>query len=120
LINNDFETARTTLGIDNAPSIFFDTASQYFVLSAPKNNYDTSSVEEFGFWKIYMNTNLYQLFSNFLAVNVSHTKNNGLNYRIETNNFKGFSTTSIQTDNTISTPSSIVYGVIAHYIYGLQ
>ena len=33
LINDAFETARTTLGIGNAPSIFFDTASQLFVLS---------------------------------------------------------------------------------------
>ena len=57
-----------------------------------------------------MNKSLYQLFSSFPAVNVSHTKNNGLNYRIETNNFKGFSTTTIQTDNTISTPSLMVYG----------
>jgi hypothetical protein len=50
------------------------------------------------------------LFSSFPAVNVSHTKNNGLNYRIETHNFKGFSTTTIQTDNTISTPSLMIYG----------
>ena len=63
-----FETAKTTLGICNAPSIFFDTASQLFVLSAPKNNYDTGSVEEFGFWEIYMNKSLYQLFSSFPAV----------------------------------------------------
>ena len=42
-----------------------------------------------------MNKSLYQLFSSFPAVNVSHSINNGLNHRIETNNFKGFSTTSI-------------------------
>jgi hypothetical protein len=87
LINDAFETARTTLGIGNAPIILFDTASQSFVLSAPKDNYDTGSVEEFGFWKIYMNKSLYQLFSSFPAVNVSDSINNGLNYRIETNNF---------------------------------
>jgi hypothetical protein len=57
-----------------------------------------------------MNKSLYQLFSSFPAVNVSHSINNGLNYRIETNNFKGFSTTCIQTDNTISTSSLMVYG----------
>ena len=82
IINDAFETAKTTLGIGNAPSIFFDTASQLFVLSAPKDNYDTGSVEEFGFWEIYMNKSLYELFSSFPAVNVSHTKNNGLNYTI--------------------------------------
>ena len=87
LINDAFETARTTLGIDNSPSIFFDTASQLFVLSALKDNYETGSEEELGFWEIYMNKSLYQLFSSFPADNVSHTKNNGLNYRIETNNF---------------------------------
>ena len=42
-----------------------------------------------------MNKSLYQLFSSFPAVNVSHTKNNGLSYKKETNNFKEFSTTSI-------------------------
>ena len=110
LINDAFETARTTLGISNSPTILFDTASQLFVLSAPKNNYDTGSEEELGFREIYMNKSLYQLFSSFPAVNVSHSINNGLNYRIETNNFKGFSTTTIQTDNTISTPSLMVYG----------
>ena len=57
-----------------------------------------------------MNKSLYQLFSSFPAVNVSHSINNGLNYRIETNNFKVFSTTSIQTDNTISTSLLMVYG----------
>ena len=57
-----------------------------------------------------MNTRLYQLFSSFPAVNISHSINNGLNYRIETNNSKRFSTTSIQTDNTISTSSLMVYG----------
>ena len=31
LINDAFETARTTLGIGNAPTILFDTASQLFV-----------------------------------------------------------------------------------------
>jgi hypothetical protein len=30
-INDAFETAKTTLGISNAPTIFFDTASQLFV-----------------------------------------------------------------------------------------
>jgi len=54
LINDAFETARTTLGISNSPTLLFDTASQLFVLSAPKNNYDTGSVEEFGFWEIYI------------------------------------------------------------------
>ena len=59
-INNDaFETARTTLGIGNAPTIFFDTASQWFVLSAPKDNYDTGSEEKFGFWEIYINKSVY-------------------------------------------------------------
>jgi hypothetical protein len=110
LINDAFETARTILGISYTPTILFDTASQLFVLFAPKDNYDTGSEEEFGFWEIYMNESLYQLFSSFPAVNVSHSINNGLNYRIETNNFKGFSTTSIQTDNTISTSSLMVYG----------
>jgi hypothetical protein len=89
LINDAFETARTILGISYTPTILFDTASQLFVLSAPKDNYDTGSEEEFGFWEIYMNESLYQLFSSFPAVNVSHSINNGLNYRIETNNFKG-------------------------------
>jgi hypothetical protein len=57
-----------------------------------------------------MYKSLYELFSSFPAVNVSHSNNNGLNYRIETNNIKGFSTTSIKTDNTISTNSLMVYG----------
>jgi hypothetical protein len=77
LRNDAFETARTTLGISNAPTILFDTASQLFALSAPKDNYDTGSEEEFGFWKIYMHKSLYQLFSSFSAVNVSHSINNG-------------------------------------------
>jgi hypothetical protein len=74
LINDAFEIARTTLGIGNAPTILFDTASQLFVLSAPKDNYDTGSEAPFGFWKIYMNKSLYQLFSSFPAVNVSNSK----------------------------------------------
>jgi hypothetical protein len=55
LINDSFEISRTTLGISNSPTILFDTASRLFVLSAPKNNYDTGSEEPFGFWEIFMN-----------------------------------------------------------------
>jgi hypothetical protein len=81
-INDAFKPARTTLRIGNALIILFETASQLFVLSAPKDNYDTGSIEEFGFSETYMNKSLYQLFSNFPAVNVSHSINNGLNYII--------------------------------------
>ena len=49
LINDAFETARTALGIGNSPTILFDTATQLFVLSASKNNYDTGSEKELGF-----------------------------------------------------------------------
>jgi hypothetical protein len=108
LINNAFELASVDLGISNAPTILFDSASNLFVLSAPKDNYDTSLTT---YWEIYMNKSLYQLFSSFPAINTSNIQDYGLNYKIFTNNFKGFSTTSVYTDTLgADTESLMVYG----------
>ena len=107
LINSTFEGIAVQLGLASAPTILFDSASNLFVLSAPSALYDSASDK---YYEIYMNKALYQLFSSFPAVNVSNSSDYGLNYKITTNNFKGYSKTSITTDNTTDTDSLMVYG----------
>jgi hypothetical protein len=107
LVNVAFESIATELGLASAPTILFDSASNLFVLSAPSDLYDSASDK---YYEIYMNKSLYQLFSSFPAVNVSHSSDYGLNFKLTTNNFKGYSKTSITTDNTTDTDSLMVYG----------
>jgi hypothetical protein len=107
LINVALENAALELSLSSAPTLLFDSASNLFVLSAPAALYDSASDT---YYEIYMNKALYQLFSSLPSVIVSHTSSYGLNYKITTNNFKGYSKTSITTDNTTDTDSLMVYG----------
>ena len=102
LINVAFESVALALGLASAPTILFDSTSNLFVLSAPSDLYDSASDT---YYAIYMNKALYQLFCSFPAVNVSHTSDYGMNFKLTTNNFKGYSKTSITTDNTTDTDS---------------
>ena len=79
MINDEFLEAATGLGLSSAPTIFFDSASNLFVLSAPSVLY-YSSLDKY--YEIYMNKAPYQLFSSFPAVNVSHSSEYGLNFRL--------------------------------------
>ena len=97
LIKKAFDKALEELGLNNiytSPSIYFDSASSLFVLSAPQNGYDTNSTEDY-YLEIYMNKPLYQLFSSLPATNNSSLKDYGLNFQIITNNYNGFSVTVI-------------------------
>jgi len=107
LINVALENAALEFSLSSAPTLLFDCASNLFVLSAPAALYDSASDT---YYEIYMNKALYQLFSSLPSVIVSHTSSYGLNYKITTNNFKGYSKTSITTDNTTDTDSLMVYG----------
>ena len=107
LINVALENAALEFSLSSAPTLLFDSASNLFVLSAPAALYDSASDT---YYEIYMNKALYQLFSSLPSVIVSHTSSYGLNYKITTNNFKGYSKTSITTDNTTDTDSLMVYG----------
>ena len=107
LINVALENAALDLSLSSAPTLLFDRASNLFVLSAPAALYDSASDT---YYEIYMNKALYQLFSSLPSVIVSHTSSYGLNYKITTNNFKGYSKTSITTHNTTDTDSLMVYG----------
>ena len=107
LINVAFENAASALGLTSAPTLLFDSASNLFVLSAPASFYDSASDK---YYEIYMNKALYQLFSSLPSVIVSHSSEYGLNHKNSTNNFKGYSKTSITTDNTTETDSLMVYG----------
>jgi len=107
LINSTFERIATELGLASVPILLFDTASNLFVLSAPSDLYDSASDS---YYEIYFNKSLYQLFSSFSAVIVSHNSDYGLNYKITTNNFKGYSKTAITTDDSTNTNSLMIYG----------
>ena len=107
LINIAFEEAASSFNLASAPTIFFDSASNMFVLSASSSLYDSASDTHY---EIYMNKALYQLFSSFPSVIASHKSDNGLNHRITTNSFKGYSKTSITMDNSTINDSLMVYG----------
>tara|TARA_R110000823_G_scaffold192520_1_gene324095 strand:- start:2261 stop:3436 length:1176 start_codon:yes stop_codon:yes gene_type:complete len=106
LINNAFIKASTELSISNSPTIFYDSASKFFVMAAPKDNYDTNNTS--GYYEIFMNKSLFQLFSSFPNVNISISKKYGLNYQIITNSYYGFSTQSVEID-TGTTECLMVY-----------
>jgi hypothetical protein len=106
LINNAFIKAATALSISNSPTIFYDSASKLFVMAAPKDNYDTNNST--GYYEIFMNKSIFQLFSSFPNVNFTNSKENGLNYQIITNSYYGFSTQSVEID-TGTTDCLMVY-----------
>jgi hypothetical protein len=87
--------------------MFYDSASKLFILSAPKDNYDTNNTA--GYYEIFMNKSLFQLFSSFPNVSVSNDKEKGLNFKIITNSYYGYSTQSIEID-TGTTDCLMVYG----------
>ncbi len=92
LINKAFARAASDLLMSLVPAIYFDSASQLFVLAAPIDAYNTNNAE---YIEIYMNKNLYQLFSSLPEKNVSFKKDFGLNKQIITNNYQDFNTTNI-------------------------
>ena len=106
LINDAFIKASTALSISNSPTIFYDSASKLFVMAAPKDNYDTNNST--GYYEIFMNKSLFQLFSSFPNVNITETKKDGLNFQIITNSYYGFSTQSVEID-TGTTDCLMVY-----------
>jgi hypothetical protein len=95
LINKAFARAASDLLTTLIPAIYFDSASQLFVLAAPIDAYNTNNEE---YIEIYMNKNLYQLFSSLPEKNVSFKKDFGLNKQIMTNNYQDFNTTNINGD----------------------
>lgn len=102
LINKAFIQASADLLTSNVPAIYFDSASQLFVLASPIDTYDTNANE---YIEIYMNKALFQLFSSFPFRNITFKEDFGLNKQIITNNYQGFSTTNIN-----GTQNLMVYG----------
>jgi len=107
LINDAFLKASTELSISNAPMIIYDPSSHLFILTAPKDNYDTNNST--GYYEIFMNKSLFQLFSSFPNVNLSQSKENGLNFQIITNSYYGYSTQNVDLDSG-TTECLMVYG----------
>ena len=110
VINEAFDRCVSNLNIADLvpPRIFYDSASQLFVLSASSDFYNTES-DPGAYYEIYMNKALYQLFSSIPAVNTSHLKENGLNFQIMTNNYDGFSITDVPNSNGTTASSYMVY-----------